>query len=213
MKKVFALFLSVSFAVAFCGLMHLATYLWLSLEVWIGNQVSYASATVIDYAATSAGYVRPELELGPDPTETDVLLYASRECMRYGIAPALCRGIVHTESNLNEFAVSPAGAIGVMQIMPANLDRCGLKTRKDRFDMRKNIQCGVRLFHEALEANHWDITLALYEYNGGRNAALIVPKCGSDRTCMGYRSPAQKGFAESYEYAKAVLKQVGKDLS
>jgi hypothetical protein len=62
--------------------------------------------------------------------------------------------------------VSPAGAVGTMQIMPSTGAGLGL-TRKDLFDFHKNIEAGERYFKQLLEAFHGNYQAADAAYNAG----------------------------------------------
>jgi len=86
---------------------------------------------------------------------------------RYGIDPALVRAVVHAESNFNPRAVSRAGAQGLMQLMPANQKRFGVR---NPFDVTQNLEGGTRLFKQLLEKYRYDIRLAAAAYNAGEEA-------------------------------------------
>jgi soluble lytic murein transglycosylase-like protein len=68
------------------------------------------------------------------------------------------------ESNFDPFAVSSAGARGLMQIMPETGQDLGLV---NPFDPRENILAGARYFKELLDRFHGSIPLALAGYNAG----------------------------------------------
>ena len=87
---------------------------------------------------------------------------------RYQISPALVRAIIKVESNFNHRAVSPKGAQGLMQLIPATAKRFGVD---DSFDPEENITGGVKylqfLFEEFGEHN---LDLVLAGYNAGEQA-------------------------------------------
>ncbi len=60
---------------------------------------------------------------------------------RHGVDPALVKAIIHTESSFNPRAVSPAGAQGLMQLMPSTAQTMGVN---DTFDPAQNIEGGVK---------------------------------------------------------------------
>ena len=92
----------------------------------------------------------------------------SRIANAYSLSPELVKAIVKVESNFNHKAVSPKGAKGLMQLMPATAKRFGVE---DIFDPEENITGGVKflkyLFDEFGEEN---LDLVLAGYNAGEEA-------------------------------------------
>jgi soluble lytic murein transglycosylase-like protein len=86
----------------------------------------------------------------------------------YGISADLVKAIIKVESNYNVKAVSPKGARGLMQLMPATAKRFGVS---DSFDAEQNITGGVKylcyLFEEFGDNN---LHLVLAGYNAGEQA-------------------------------------------
>jgi len=83
-------------------------------------------------------------------------------------APAsLVKAVMQVESTNNPDAVSPKGASGLMQIMPATARDLGLK-KEDRFDPEKNVEAGSRYLAQQLN-EFGDESLALAAYNWGPN--------------------------------------------
>ncbi len=83
---------------------------------------------------------------------------------RYRLDPVLIRAVILTESAFNATAVSSAGALGLMQLMPAVAAELGVR---NAFDPRENIMGGVRYLRQLLEAHDGDLALALASYNAG----------------------------------------------
>jgi len=81
-----------------------------------------------------------------------------------GIAAPLIKAIIKAESNFNPQAVSKKGALGLMQIMPSNLEF--LKVQ-DPFDPRQNIMGGVRYLKQMMNRFDGKLHLALAAYNAG----------------------------------------------
>ncbi|TVR65510.1 MAG: lytic transglycosylase domain-containing protein [Candidatus Competibacteraceae bacterium] len=88
-----------------------------------------------------------------------------------GIDPALIRAVVATESAYRPTAVSPKGAAGLMQLMPATAARFGL-TPEERFDPERNVRAGIRYLRWLLARFDGDLELALAGYNAGEGAVL-----------------------------------------
>lgn len=82
----------------------------------------------------------------------------------YDIDPDLIRAVMQAESAFHPYAVSRAGAEGLMQLMPALADEMGVS---DAFDPRDNIFGGVRYLKRLLDYHDGNIDLALASYNAG----------------------------------------------
>jgi soluble lytic murein transglycosylase-like protein len=82
---------------------------------------------------------------------------------RYGLAPELLDGIARRESGYRSDAVSPAGAVGVMQLMPGTARRLGV----DAHDPVANIFGGAAYLRGLLDRFNGRIDLALAAYNAG----------------------------------------------
>lgn len=83
-----------------------------------------------------------------------------------GLSHPLLLALIKTESNFNPRAVSPKGARGLMQLMPATWQRYGVT---DPFDAAQNIRAGSNYLFEML-GRFQDVTLALAAYNAGPEA-------------------------------------------
>ena len=86
------------------------------------------------------------------------------------VNPYLAMGLGWWESGWNESAVSSAGAIGVMQIMPDTAKAAGpslLHRQVNLDDISDNIELGCAILHNNLVTYHGDIVRALTDYYGG----------------------------------------------
>ena len=90
-----------------------------------------------------------------------------REAARHGIDPELVHAVIRAESGYDTRARSPAGACGLMQLMPATAARFGVA---DRWDPAQNIRGGVAYLRFLLERFDHDLRLALAAYNAGEGA-------------------------------------------
>ncbi|HLZ93986.1 MAG TPA: transglycosylase SLT domain-containing protein [Candidatus Dormibacteraeota bacterium] len=99
---------------------------------------------------------------------TKSMLYAA--AIEHGVNPNLVFGLAWWESGWNESAVSSAGAIGIMQIMPATADTAGpwlLHRKVDLTDINDNIELGCAIIRNNLDTYHGDLVKALTDYYGG----------------------------------------------
>lgn len=83
---------------------------------------------------------------------------------RYNVDTAMIKAIIRAESGYNPQALSPAGAGGLMQLMPLTAESLGVE---DIFDPAQNINAGVRYFKKLMKMFKYDVSLALAAYNAG----------------------------------------------
>lgn len=116
---------------------------------------------------------------------TDLLERAAAES---GVDRALLQAVVQQESAFNPLAVSPAGAVGLMQLMPTTARRFGVR---DRFDPAQNLRGGAAYLAWLMDHFGHDLDLVLAAYNAGE---------GSVRR-HGNRVPP---YAETQNYVRSV---------
>jgi soluble lytic murein transglycosylase-like protein len=85
---------------------------------------------------------------------------------RNGIPPKLLHSVVAAESGYRPEAVSPKGAIGLMQLMPATAQAYGV----DPHDPAQNVEAGTAYFRDLLLKYKGDVPSALAAYNAGPGA-------------------------------------------
>jgi soluble lytic murein transglycosylase-like protein len=86
---------------------------------------------------------------------------------RHGVEPLLLYSVMHQESAFDSQAVSPKGARGLMQLMPATAARFGVK---NILDPEQNIHAAAQYLRFLLDIFNGDVSLALAGYNAGEGA-------------------------------------------
>jgi soluble lytic murein transglycosylase-like protein len=92
-----------------------------------------------------------------------------RAARQYNLRPDLLRAMVQVESGGNPRAVSPKGAMGLLQLMPGTAAGLGVD---DPFDPQQNLDAGARYLRMQLDRFHGDERLAVAAYNAGPGAVL-----------------------------------------
>jgi len=85
----------------------------------------------------------------------------------FEVDPALVMAVIHAESAYDQYAKSRAGAVGLMQLMPATAERFGVSNRRDA---TQNVSGGTQYLRHLLELFEFDIRLTLAAYNAGESA-------------------------------------------
>jgi soluble lytic murein transglycosylase-like protein len=91
----------------------------------------------------------------------------------YHVDPTLIRSVMQAESAFNPWALSRAGAMGLMQLMP---NIAAAFDVEHPFDPRENIMAGTRLLRELLDQHRGNLALTLASYNAG---AGVVAQYGA----------------------------------
>ena len=101
--------------------------------------------------------------------ERQYVVIVDRASRASGVEDALVHALIFAESAYDPRAVSPAGAIGLMQLMPETARRYGVA---DLFDPEQNVRTVVRHLKDLLEQFDGDVELAIAAYNAGPNAVI-----------------------------------------
>ena len=110
---------------------------------------------------------------------------------RHAVSATLVEAVAWRESRFNQAAISPKGAMGVMQLMPATARQLGV----DASDARANIEGGVAYLSQMLQRFEGDIPRALAAYNAGPGAVQ--------------RYGGVPPYAETRAYVRAILDRLG----
>jgi soluble lytic murein transglycosylase-like protein len=95
--------------------------------------------------------------------------YIARLAQMYQLPESLLHAVIMTESAYNPGAVSRAGAVGMMQLMPGTAARYGVADRRDPL---QNMQGGAAYLRDLLNMFQNNVALALAGYNAGENAVI-----------------------------------------
>jgi len=129
----------------------------------------------------------------PDRQQRRLAVAIVRESRANGLDPLLVLAVIHCESSFDPFAVSPVGAMGLMQLMPDTGDwlmqRRGLELRRrnNLFDTELNVEIGSGYLSQLIR-DFGTIERALVAYNAGPTAAGKILS----------QPPARKRFMSGY---------------
>lgn len=130
-------------------------------------------------AARGRGVPRPRIQLAyfeVSPSYKAVRHLIHEASVTHGIDYELLQAVIATESGFNPRAVSPKGAIGLMQLIPPTAARYGVKDDKDSLAEKKltdpeiNIRAGSRYLNHLITLFPGQIELAIAAYNAGEGA-------------------------------------------
>jgi soluble lytic murein transglycosylase len=123
---------------------------------------------------------------GRAPTQIEAEYYVTAYAKHYRVPIALARAIVMRESNWQPCLISPKGAAGLMQLMPATAKRLGVT---DRCDPDQNVSGGVRYLAWLMRQFHNDLRLVAAAYYAGEDTI--------GRRGLAYRNPDVVAFVSA----------------
>ena len=164
-----------------------ATVLADSTKAIENNQNTISTNTAVsDTSTVSTGQTAASSASSYTSNELDSIFEDAANT--YGVSSIILKSIAKAESGFNPSAVSSAGAVGIMQLMPATAASLGVT---DSYDAYQNIMGGANLISQLLARYNGNISLALAAYNAG---SANVDKYGGIPP-----------FTETQNYVKKVL--------
>ena len=139
--------------------MNFSTYTPPSYSLGVGDTFTRSSSLNASYS---------NQKLGGSSTKYDALI--QKYSKEYGVDPNLVKAVMKQESQFDPKATSPAGAKGLMQLMPATASSLGVT---NPYDAEQNIKAGVKYLKQCLDARGGNIQLAVASYNAGPNNAYV----------------------------------------
>lgn len=133
------------------------------------QDLSAAQSSLVQARAATRPAARPDLDLPAEATVRRFAPIVARAARVHGVDEALVHAVIFAESSYDPDAVSPAGASGLMQLMPATAAHYGVH---DLFDPAQNVSGGVRFLRDLLARFDGNVELALAAYNAGASAVV-----------------------------------------
>lgn len=131
----------------------------------IGHRLVFLTQPLEFAADSEAPRNFPSLAYVPDPKlKAEIDLLIKKYAKRHGVDEKLIRAVLQKESGGNPAAVSPKGAMGLMQLMPETAQSLGVE---DAFNPEQNLAAGVKYLKYCLNLFCQDTALALAAYNAG----------------------------------------------
>ena len=130
------------------------------------NVVSAAGKAHAVQSAQSATAVQQAEKSRSDVSNPELSRTIHAAAAKYAVDPKLISAVAEVESGGNQSAVSPAGAVGVMQLMPETAAGLGVNP----YDMKSNVEGGAKYLREMLDTFDGDVKKAVAAYNAGPNA-------------------------------------------
>jgi soluble lytic murein transglycosylase-like protein len=161
-----------------------------------------------DWVLRSPSQPAPVVAAAPKPAPSPALARKrfhaeiASAAHKAGVDPALVHAVIGVESAYRENAVSPKGAVGLMQVMPETGRRYGVENLTLP---SQNIRAGTRYLSDLMRMFNGDLSLVLAAYNAGENAVIryggrvppypetrqYVPRVLSIYRALGGNAPAQ----------------------
>lgn len=144
--------------------LHVVSPHYMATEATVKYEVASKVEAVTDSAASMLGYVKP----APAVPERTWKRIADEQAEMQGVNKCLVRSVIKIESVNGTRLISPAGALGHMQLMRDTArGECDIKSDSDRLDPEQNIYCGVKHLKKLIK--QYGLFKGLQVYNAGPN--------------------------------------------
>jgi soluble lytic murein transglycosylase-like protein len=153
-----------------------------------GAVTTYAGPAVYTSEGVTSLALKPALPAAAAPAEVAQAIAAAAR--RHAVSTPLAQAVAWQESRFHQEAVSPKGALGVMQLMPGTARKLGV----DASDLHANIEGGVAYLSHMLQLFAGDLPRALAAYNAGPEAVQ--------------RYGGVPPYAETQAYVRAILAHI-----
>lgn len=163
------------------------------LEIAPDGAVTTYAGAMVHTDAGAVAIVRPARPAIAAPASGDVRRAIAGAAERYGLRRDLVEAVAWQESRLRHAAVSPKGAVGVMQLTPGTARELGVDPR----DLDQNVGGGAAYLAQLLRRYDGDLRLSLAAYNAGPGAVD--------------RHRGVPPYPETQAYVAAILGRLGQD--
>jgi soluble lytic murein transglycosylase-like protein len=133
------------------------------------------------------------------PPSANVSELVTSIASKHDVEPLLVDSVIRVESNYNPYAISPKGAMGLMQLIPDTARRFGVS---NTFQPEQNIEGGVRYLKYLMQLYSGDERLALAAYNAGEGAVARYKGIPPYPETQNYVYKVGKRLGESREARK-----------
>jgi soluble lytic murein transglycosylase-like protein len=183
-----------------CGAVAAQTQIYASpavgdAAVVLSNFASKETPVLLLSAPAASTEARPieRVPAGVSRVPADIAQIIESVAREVGVSSRLLHAVIAVESNFDRGAVSPKGALGLMQVMPATARRFGVN---DMMSARENVRAGALYLRWLAGLFDGDLELVLAAYNAGEQSVLDA----------GRRIPR---IAETQAYVPRVLARLG----
>jgi soluble lytic murein transglycosylase-like protein len=151
-----------------------------------GGVTTYSGPQV--YSSEGVRSLVPQSAIAPGHAAPEEVARAIQDAsMRHAVSTPLVEAVAWQESRYNQAALSPKGAMGVMQLMPGTARTLGV----DASDLKGNVEGGVAYLSQMLQRFEGDLPKALAAYNAGPEAVA--------------RYGGVPPYAETQAYVRSIL--------
>jgi soluble lytic murein transglycosylase-like protein len=160
----------------------------------IVKKIAHSSVSTLCIISLLASVLYPKAQM---KTEYDDLIRSIAQ--KYRVEHKLIHSIIRAESNYDRFAVSPKGALGLMQLMPATAIQYGVK---NVFNPKENIEGGVKYLKDLIKLYNGKTDLVLAAYNAGQEAVKKYKGIPPYKETRNYISKIMNRYGYDKDYIK-----------